>query len=69
MHLYSGRLSCLRPGISNLLAGHPGSLSLQNRHAFRAPNDVTASGMCSLLYHASNAARLAGSETVARTME
>ena len=31
------------------------------------PNDFAASGRCSLLYHASNAARLAGSATVART--
>src|SRR5260370_42475871 len=34
---------------------------------FSTPNDFAASGGCSLLYHRSKAARLAGSETVART--
>ena len=35
--------------------------------AFLTPNDFDASGRCSGLYQASNALRLAGSETVART--
>jgi hypothetical protein len=40
---------------------------LQKRQAFSTPNDFAASGRCSLLYYRSKAARLAGSETVART--
>src|SRR5215467_11279663 len=45
-----------------------GSVSLQHRHAFSAANDFAASGRCSCLYQASNAARLPASATVARTM-
>src|SRR5262249_42872227 len=45
-----------------------GSVSLQHRHAFSAANDLAASGRCSCLYQASNAARLPASATVARTM-
>src|SRR6476661_1545444 len=40
---------------------------LQCRHALSAPNDFMASGRCSREYQASNAARFAGSVTVART--
>src|SRR3954453_16227364 len=46
-----------------------GSLSLQKRHAFRAPKVFAASGRCSCAYHWSNAARCAGSGTAARTMK
>src|SRR5215212_10081396 len=47
----------------------PGSVSLQNRHAFSAPKLFAASGRCSCAYHLSKAARCARSGMVARTMK